>query len=534
MNTKIVGNILGRVLLIVAGLMLLPTICAAVYRESVLPFVWTILLLGCAGFALTRLRPESQDIYAREGFVCVGASWVLMSLFGALPFLFSGEIPHPVDAVFETVSGFTTTGATILAEVEHLSHGIQFWRLFTHWIGGMGVLVFIMAVLPASGEHYMHIMRAEVPGPTVGKLVPRIRKTARILYMIYIGLTALETIFLLCGGLSFYEALLHAFATAGTGGFSTRNASIAGFDSVYVEMVIATFMVLFGLNFNLYYLLLLGQLRTVVKSEELRLFLLIVAGAALLIAANIASQVGGFLQGLRYSYFQVATIVSTTGFATADFNAWPEFSKWLLFLLMFVGGCAGSTAGGMKLSRVMILAKSYAFELKKLILPSRVRRIWSPSCRRRRRARTRISGRRRSSAPGWRPSAAKRRSPPSRRRSLWAPGRRWRCCWWLPAPGTPWASWQTASPTPPSPWPARPTCETAVPCCFPYPPTTACPAPPGASPPFCSGRTCSSSPSGRTPPIRSPSPSSRSWVCWRTPWPPPGRAASSSRSCCSR
>ena len=376
MNTRIVGNILGRVLLIEAALLLLPTVCAAVYRESVLPFVYTALALAAVGFALTRIRPKNQHLFAREGFVCVGASWVLMSLFGALPYVFSGDIPGYVDAFFETVSGFTTTGATILTVVEPLHKGVQFWRLFTHWIGGMGVLVFIMAVIPASGEHYMHIMRAEVPGPTVGKLVPRIRKTARILYLIYIALTALETVFLLLGGMSFYEALLHAFATAGTGGFSTRNASIAAFDSVYIEMVVSTFMLLFGINFNVYYLLLLGQVGSVLKSEELRWYLGGVAVCVLAIAAGIARQAGGFGQGLRYAYFQVTTIVSTTGFATADFDRWPEYSKWILFLLMFVGGCAGSTAGGMKLSRVLILLKSYAFELKKLILPRRVRRIW--------------------------------------------------------------------------------------------------------------------------------------------------------------
>ena len=378
MNKRIVGNILGKVLLIEAALMLLPLVCAALYRESVLPFVWPMLMLCAAGFLLTRLNSDGE-LYAREGFVCVGASWVLMSAFGSLPFVFSGDIPNWVDAFFETVSGFTTTGATILPAVEGLHRGVMFWRLFTHWIGGMGVLVFIMAVLPSSGAHYMHIMRAEVPGPTVGKLAPRIRKTARILYLIYIGLTLLEMVLLLFGGMSFYEALLHAFATAGTGGFSTRNASIAAFDSVYIETVIAVFMMIFGVNFNVYFLLLLGQVRSVAKSEELRVYLGIVAAATLLVAANIASLVGGFGQGLRYAFFQVNTILSTTGFCTADFDAWPEFSRYLLFLLMFIGGCAGSTAGGMKLSRVLILLKSWAFELKKLVLPSRVRRIWFES-----------------------------------------------------------------------------------------------------------------------------------------------------------
>ena len=332
MNTRIVANILGKVLLSEAALMLLPLGCSLLARESILPFLYTILILEAAGAALGAIRPRSQDIYAREGFVCVSASWLLMSLFGCLPFVFSGDIPFFVDAFFETVSGFTTTGATILSQVEGMTRGCMFWRLFTHWVGGMGVLVFIMAVLPASGGNYMHIMRAEVPGPTVGKLVPRIRQTARILYLIYIGLTALETIFLLFGGMSFYEALVHSFATAGTGGFSTRNASIGAYNSPYIETVIATFMMIFGVNFNIYYLLLLGQFRSVFRSEELRFYLGGIAVAVVLIAANIASQVGGFVQGLRYSYFQVTTIVSTTGFGTADFNQWPEFSKWILFL----------------------------------------------------------------------------------------------------------------------------------------------------------------------------------------------------------
>ena len=376
MNIRIVANILGKVLLIEAALLLLPLTAALVAHESLLPFLYTIAILLAVGGALNAIRARSQDIYAKEGFICVGAAWILMSAFGALPFVFSGEIPRFVDAFFETVSGFTTTGATILTEMESMSRGMSFWRLFTHWVGGMGVLVFIMAVLPASGGNYMHIMRAEMPGPTVGKLVPRLRQTARILYLIYIVLTAVEALLLALGGMGIFEALLHAFATAGTGGFSTRNASIAGFDSVYIEMVIAVFMMIFGVNFNIYYLVLLGQFRSVLKSEELRFYLGGILLSTLFIAFNIASQVGGFLQGLRYSFFSVTTVVSTTGFCTADFNQWPEFSKWLLFLLMFVGGCAGSTAGGMKLSRIIILCKSFVHELKKQAMPSRVQRIW--------------------------------------------------------------------------------------------------------------------------------------------------------------
>ena len=376
MNYRIVCNVLGKVLLAEALLMLLPLGAALVYGESVLPFVFTILPLAAVGGGLSLVKTRKNDLFAREGFVIVGLSWLLMSAFGALPFVFAGDVPHYVDAFFETVSGFTTTGASILTDIEAMSRGCMFWRLFTHWIGGMGVLVFIAAILPVSGDHYMHIMRAEVPGPEVSKLVPRARKTARILYMIYLTMTLIETALLVCGGMSFYDALLHAFATAGTGGFSTRGASIAAYDSVYIEMVIAVFMLLFGVNFNLYYLILIGQVAGALKSEELLVYLGIVTASVLAIAADIASMVGGFAQGLRYSFFQVGTIISTTGFATADFDAWPEFSRWLLVLLMFVGSCAGSTGGGIKVSRVIILFKSYLNELKQLILPTRVRRIW--------------------------------------------------------------------------------------------------------------------------------------------------------------
>ena len=376
MNLKAVGNTLGKVLLAEAALLLLPLLAAAVCREAVLPFVWTIALLLPLGAGLNTLRPESPELYAREGFVCVGLSWVLMSVFGALPFVLSGDIPRYIDALFETVSGFTTTGASILRNPEELSRGCMFWRLFTHWIGGMGVLVFIAAVLPVSGDHYIHIMRAEVPGPTVSKLVPRVRKTARILYLIYLGLTALECLLLLAGGMRFHEALLHAFATAGTGGFSTRAESIGAFQSPYLETVIAVFMLLFGCNFNLFYLILLGQGAAALRSEELRVYLGVIAASTALIAADIAGLYGGALQGLRYAFFQVMTVLSTTGFSTCNFDAWPEFSRWILVLLMFIGGCAGSTGGGIKVSRIVLLMKACSAELQSLIRPSRVRRIW--------------------------------------------------------------------------------------------------------------------------------------------------------------
>ena len=376
MNYRVVCNILGKVLLAEAILLILPLTAAMWYHESVLPFLWTMLPLALIGGGLNFVKPKSGSLFAREGFVVVGLSWVLMSAFGALPFVLAGDIPHYIDALFETVSGFTTTGASILTDVEAMSRGCMFWRLFTHWVGGMGVLVFIAAILPVSGDHYIHVMRAEVPGPTVSKLVPKASKTARILYLIYLMLTIIEAVLLLCGGMSFYDAILHAFATAGTGGFSTRGASVGAFDSAYIAVVISTFMMLFGCNFNLFYLVLLGQGLAVFKSEELRVYLSVIAAAVLVIALNIMDSVDSFQQGLRYAYFQVTTIISTTGFGTADFDKWPELSRWILVLLMFLGGCAGSTGGGLKISRVIILFKSYLYELKQLILPTRVKRIW--------------------------------------------------------------------------------------------------------------------------------------------------------------
>ena len=376
MNYTIVSKMLGKLLLAEAALMALPLLTALIFGEAAFPFLITIAALSLCGGLLTAIRPRSSDIFAREGFVCVGLSWLLISAFGALPFVLSGEIPNYIDALFETVSGFTTTGASILDNPERLSRGCTFWRLFTHWIGGMGVLVFIAAILPVAGDHYIHIMRAEVPGPTVSKLVPRVRKTARILYQIYMGLTLMECVLLLLGGMNFYEALLHAFATAGTGGFSTRMASIGAYGSPYLEMVIAVFMLLFGCNFNLFYLLLLRQGRAVIRSEELRAYLGIILAAVVMITINIAKLCGGVLPGLRYAFFQVMTVISTTGFSTCDFDTWPVFSRGILVLLMFIGGCAGSTGGGIKVSRLIILLKSYMVELKRMIHPTQVKRIW--------------------------------------------------------------------------------------------------------------------------------------------------------------
>ena len=375
MNTRMIARSLGLILLCLAVLLLLPLIAGLYYGESVLGFIVTIAISAAAAFVLTRFKPESTDISAREGFVIVGMGWILLSAIGALPFVISGDIPNYIDALFETASGLTTTGATIMTDIEAMSRGGMFWRMFTHWIGGMGVLVFIMAVLPMSGEHSMHIMRAEIPGPVVGKLVPRARKTAAILYIIYMGLTAIETVFLLCGGMSFYDAMLHAFATAGTGGFSTRGAGIAAFDSLYIEVVISVFMLLFAVNFNLYFLLLMGRVRDVLKNQELRCFGVFVAFSMLTVAWNLSGQYGGFAEALRYSSFTVASLVSSTGFGTADFTQWPQYSQWLLVIIMFVGACAGSTGGGLKLSRVMMLLKAAFSDMRRVIWPRRVSRL---------------------------------------------------------------------------------------------------------------------------------------------------------------
>ena len=375
MNYRMIARILGMVLLILAALLLLPLIAGLCYGENVLNFAVTIAAAAALGGIFMLFKPKNRDIYAREGFTAVGLSWILMSLIGALPFVISGDIPSYVDALFETVSGFTTTGSTLLTDVEAMSRGCMFWRMFTHWIGGMGVLVFIMAVLPMSGEHSMHIMRAEIPGPVVGKLVPRARKTAAILYLIYMSMTAVEMILLLCGGMSFYDALLHAFATAGTGGFSTRGAGIAAFDSLYIEVVISVFMLLFAVNFNLYFLLLMGRVRDVLKNQELRCFGVCVAFSMLTVAWNISGQYGGFAEALRYSSFTVASLVSSTGFGTADFTQWPQFTQWVLLMLMFVGACAGSTGGGLKVSRFIMLVKSAASDVRRMIHPRRVTRI---------------------------------------------------------------------------------------------------------------------------------------------------------------
>ncbi len=373
MNARMLGYLFGILLFIEAALLCLPLLVSAVYREPLLPFLLTIAILLAVAIPLVALRPrEDRRFFAREGFVCAAGSWLLLSLFGALPFLFSGAIPHFVDAVFETVSGFTTTGASILRAVEGLPRGILFWRSLTHWVGGMGVLVFMMALLPADNSRSMYLLRAEVPGPTKGKLVPKVRETAKILYGIYLVLTVAEIAALLLAGMPLYDAAVTALATAGTGGFSVLNASVAGYANPAAEWIVATFMLLFGINFNLYFFLLVGRVREILRSEELRTYLLIVLASTAVILLNTLSLFESFGEAIRTSFFQVSSIISTTGFATADFASWPTLSRAVLLLLMLFGASAGSTAGGIKISRVLILLKNGLREIRHMLRPRSV------------------------------------------------------------------------------------------------------------------------------------------------------------------
>ena len=372
MNFRMLRYLLGCILLIEAILMLLPLAVSLIYQEDVMPFVYTIAMLLVISVPFVILKPKNTLIYAREGFVCVSAAWILMAIFGALPFIFSGAITNPIDAFFETVSGFTTTGATILPAVEHLPRGILFWRSFTHWIGGMGVLVFMLAILPSAGGEAIHLLRAEVPGPTKGKLVPKMRQTALILYGIYIAMTLVEVVALIICRYPVFDAIVTSFATAGTGGFSILNASIAGYYNPASEWIIGIFMLLFGINFNLFFFILVGKIKDAFKSEELRAYLGVIIAATTVILINTYHMFDSFEQGLRTAFFQVSSIITTTGFCTVEFNSWPVLSKTIIVLLMMIGACAGSTGGGLKISRILILTKNIVREIKHIIRPRSV------------------------------------------------------------------------------------------------------------------------------------------------------------------
>lgn len=377
MNYKMVGRFLAQILTVEALFMIPAAVISAACNEiaALYGFLWSLLAIGMAAVLLFSFcKGAKSGFYAKEGFVCVGIGWIVMSVLGCLPFYISGEIPSYLDALFEIVSGFTTTGASILPEVESMSKGLLYWRSFSHWLGGMGVLVFLLAVAPASGKgrgYTMHILRAESPGPNVGKLVPKIRDTAKLLYLMYILLTVLNVIFLLIGGMPLFDAVCTAFGTAGTGGFGIRNDSMAGY-SPYLQNVCTVFMLLFGVNFSCYYLLLMRRFKNVLKDEELRMYLGIVLGSIVLIVWNLKDYYDTLGETIRHAAFQVASIVTTTGFATTDFDLWPSFSKSILLTLMIIGACAGSTGGGLKCGRALLLLKSLHRNIRKVLNPQKV------------------------------------------------------------------------------------------------------------------------------------------------------------------
>lgn len=376
MNYKMVSFSIGRILLVEAALLIFPAIGAIFYGDdTLLAFALTIAALSVTGLLAVRKKPKNQTIYAKDGYVIVALSWILMSLFGALPFFISGHIPHFIDAFFETVSGFTTTGSTILRSVEALPKSLLFWRSFTHWIGGMGILVFVIAIMPKTESSSMHVMRAEVPGPTVGKLVSKLRASARILYGIYCVMTAIEIIMLFAGGMPLFDSIVTSFATAGTGGFGILNNSIEGYNSLYAEMVIAVFMLLFGVNFNLYYLMIIKHGKQALKSEELRWYIGIVAASVLIIATSLIATKHSVGDSFRHAFFQVSSIITTTGFSSTNFDTWPMIAKTVLVILMIIGACAGSTGGGIKVSRLVILVKSGLRDIKKALNPRSIETV---------------------------------------------------------------------------------------------------------------------------------------------------------------
>ncbi len=374
MNYRMIAYLLGAMVLLVAGLMVLPLLVALIYGET--SGRWFLITMAAAvpvGFGLTRLRPADRSMYAREGFVVTALTWIIASLIGAVPFALSGQIPSYLDAVFEMVSGFTTTGSSILTNVEAMDHGMLFWRSFSHWLGGMGILVFMLILVNLGGGQANHLLRAESPGPSVGKMVPNMRKSAAILYGIYIIMTVLCIVMLLAGGMPLFDAVCTAFGTAGTGGFGVKAASMGYYDSYYLQTVVSVFMLLFGINFNVYFFLLVRKVSMAVRNTEMWTYLGIVAASTLTITINILPLFSGFYDALHHAFFSVASIITTTGYATVDFNLWPQLSRTILVLLMIVGACAGSTGGGIKVSRVVILFKMAAFEVRRLLHPRSVK-----------------------------------------------------------------------------------------------------------------------------------------------------------------
>lgn len=375
MNRSIIIYMLGWIMNIEAVLLFLPIITAAVYRESVITFYLVVsCICGVLGFLCTRKKPKVKMFFAKEGFVLVSLGWIVLSFFGCMPFWLSGEIPHFIDALFEIVSGFTTTGASIVPKVEELSKATLMWRSFSHWIGGMGILVFILSILPMTGDYNMHIMRAESPGPSVGKLVPKIRITAKLLYQIYFFMTIATMGFLLIGGMPVFDTICMSLGAAGTGGFACRNSGQADY-TLYQQAVLSIAMILFGVNFNVYYLLLIKKPKDAFRCEEMRGYLAVILGAVILITLNVRHLFPSLFLAVHHVLFQVASIITTTGYATVDFNQWPEFSKCIILLLMFIGACAGSTGGGIKVSRIMMAFKEAKKEMAAVIHPRSVKVI---------------------------------------------------------------------------------------------------------------------------------------------------------------
>lgn len=373
MNKRKIISFIGKIILIEAVLMIPALLVAFIYGDGdASAFLTTIIPCAIIGFLLSRVKQSEERMSSRDGYFIVATAWIVISVIGAIPLYLGGGFPTYINALFEMVSGFTTTGASILAEPADLGHGIIFWRSFSHWIGGMGVLVFVLMVMPMENDNSMHLVRAEVPGPTAGKLVPRMRTTSMILYGIYTAMTVILIVLLWVGGMPAFDSFCIAFGTAGTGGFAVNAAGIGGYASAYIEIVVGIFMLLFGVNFNLYHLLLLGKAKEVLKSEEAKVYLGIVALSTVAIAVNVLNQTQSIGKSFRDAFFQVSSIITTTGFATVDYNYWPEFSKHILLLLMVIGACAGSTGGGMKISRVIIVVKSMFVEIKQIIAPKAV------------------------------------------------------------------------------------------------------------------------------------------------------------------
>lgn len=371
MNYHMMAYILGNILRVEGLFLCAPALIAIFYgeRKALIAFLLTIGIALLVGTIFVKAEPKDKKIYGREGFVIVALAWIIMSIFGAMPFYFSGAIDGVVNCFFETVSGFTTTGASILTDIESLPMSILFWRSFTHWIGGMGILVFMLAIMPAVDERSMHLMRAEAPGPVVSKLVPKVKATAKLLYGIYIVLTLLQIVLLFVGGMPLFDSIVNSFSTAGTGGFSIRNASIAAYNRPYFEYIITIFMFLFSLNFNLYHFLLIKDTKNVFKNEELKYYLFIILGSIGIITVNILSLYPTVESAFRHAAFQVLSIISTSGFATANYDLWPELSKSLLMILIIVGACGGSTGGGIKVSRLIILLKMAGREIRHIVHP---------------------------------------------------------------------------------------------------------------------------------------------------------------------